>query len=271
MPGIVMESDNAEPGRFLRHPSEESVFRNHNQAPAETNGRVNGTAKLKSASTNHLVNGKITPSHLASPGDSSLQFHSSKATQLSTMSALNESPPEIEHITVGYQPVSTLIGRLCQDTFNELKDVINTLADAPGPQSTNSQPASSQLNTQLTSNGSDAVASAQKKMRLMKFAQDRRAQFIKSLVLTQWSRQSADVSKVIDLKVWLDRQRSYYDEVWYWLGDMKRSLGPAKMPNPDIPTALESLTTGKASGWPDVSFLRFCARLSPSSRLRLVD
>ena len=258
-----MESNDAEPGRFLRHPSEENVFQHHNQAPAEVNGRMNGTVKSTSASANHLVNGQITPSHLASPGDRSLQLHSSKATQPSTMSAVDESLPEIEHITVGYQPLSTLIGRLCQETFNNLKEVIDALADAPGPQSTNPQPASSQLSNQSTSIFSDAAASVQKKMRLMKFAQDRRAQFIKCLVLTQWSRQSADVSKVIDLKVWLDRQRSYYDEVWYWLGDMKRSLGPAKMPNPDIPTALESLTTGKASGWPDVSF-------SPMRRASLV-
>ncbi|KAI9886598.1 MAG: peptidylprolyl isomerase fpr4 [Watsoniomyces obsoletus] len=170
------------------------------------------------------------------------------------MSPASDLPPEIEHITVGYQPVSTLISRLCQGTFNDLRDVINAMAEMPVAPPRNGV-TSGHHHIAVNGSGDDSPANVGKKMRLMKFAQDRRAQFIKALVLTQWSRQSAEVSKVIDLKVWLDRQRSYYDEAWYWLGDMKRSLAPAKMPNPDLKTALEALSTGKSREYPDLGYI----------------
>lgn len=166
----------------------------------------------------------------------------------------DEEPPEIEHITVGYQPLSKLITRLAQDTFNNLREVIDAMAEMSVSPTPNGHNPPKLLNSHVTVNGDDENSTnIQKKMRLMNFAQDRRAQFIKALVLTQWSRQSEDVSKVIDLKVWLDRQRYLYDEAWYWLGDLKRSLEPAKLPNPDLRTAVEVLSTGKASWLPKVS------------------
>ncbi|KZF22367.1 MED14-domain-containing protein [Xylona heveae TC161] len=166
---------------------------------------------------------------------------------------LQEAPAEIEHITMGYQPLSRLVSRLAQETFNNLGEVVNAMSEL-----TVSKPAgqmSSAYGNHVNGNANVSAANVEKKMLLMRFAQARRDQFIKTLVLSQWSRQAGDVSKAIDLKVWLDRQRALYEEAGAWMGELKRNLEPAKMPNPDLRTALEVLSTGKASWMPDLGYL----------------
>ncbi|KAI9834942.1 MAG: hypothetical protein M1819_002665 [Sarea resinae] len=167
--------------------------------------------------------------------------------------SFHELPPEIEHITMGYQPLSKLITRLTQDCFNNLTEVLEAMSDVSLPPNSSSAHGTDQPG--VNGHGGASELNVQKKMRLMNFAQTRREQFIKVLVLSQWSRQAADVSKVIDLKVWLDRQRGLYDEAGGWLGEMKRNLEPAKMPNPDLKTALEVLSTGRASWLPDLGYI----------------
>lgn len=166
-------------------------------------------------------------------------------------------PPEIEHITFGYLPLSRLIIRLVQETFNGLDEVINEMSDLQVTQSTQNAPANN-LDPHINGNGivHNSQANVQKKLRILNFAQDRRAQFIKILVLSQWSRQADAISKVIDLKVWLDGQVRIYDDASGWMGELKRVLAPLKMPNPDLKTALEALSLGKASWLPDVRTLK---------------
>lgn len=167
--------------------------------------------------------------------------------------AFHRLPPEIEHITFGYLPLSKLITRLVQESFNDLTQVIEDMSAMQiQGQSQQSSANYSHNHVNGTASGSTSQVNVQKKLRLLNFAQDRRAQFIKLLVLSQWSRQAGDVSKAIDLKVWLDRQRALYDDAGGWMGELKRNLGPAKMPNPDLQTSLEVLSTGKASWLPDV-------------------
>ena len=167
-------------------------------------------------------------------------------------------PPEIEHITFGYQPLSKLITRLVQETFNGLTDVINEVSEMQVTP-LNSHAGVSHLNNQVNGNGHSNVSqgSGPKKLHLLNFAQDRRAQFIKTLVLSQWSRQAEAVGKVIDLKVWLDGQTRIFDDATLWMGELKRILAPFKMPSPDLKTALEVLSSGKASWLPDVGLAVF--------------
>lgn len=156
---------------------------------------------------------------------------------------MGQLPPEIEHITFGYLSFSDLTTRLVQETFNGLTECINEMSElqtAQGNGATAADP--SQVN-------------ARKKLRLLNFAQERRAQFIKILVLSQWSRQAESVSRVIDMKVWLDNKRRLYDDACNWMGELKRILGPERMPNPDIKTALEVLSQGKAPGLPDLGYI----------------
>ena len=156
-------------------------------------------------------------------------------------------PPEILHITEGYLPLSRLITRLAQDTFNGLNELINEMADM--------QPAQNNALPYMNGVGVSQVSqiNVQKKTRLWDFAQDRRAKFIKILVLSQWSRQADLVGKVIDLNCWLRTQKDIYKLAVDWVGELKRQMGPMKLPSPDLKTALEALSTGKAGWLPDVS------------------
>lgn len=167
-------------------------------------------------------------------------------------------PPEIEHITTGYIPLSTLIPRLVQETFNGLNDVIDEMTEleaSPPSRDTQLNYATPQLNGAGASVSSQV--NIQKKLRMLNFAQDRRAQFIKILVLSQWSRQVIPISKVIDLTCWLNQQKRLYKDAKWWMGELKRILGPAKTPDPDLKTALEALSLSKASWLPDVRIYTF--------------
>lgn len=169
---------------------------------------------------------------------------------------VGQLPPEIEHITFGYLPLSRIITRLAQDTFNSLNDVISDIADLVVSQPSPNHPPS-YLNPHVNGNGSDdkLEANVRKKERLFDFAKDRRAQFIKILVLLDWSRQMDAISKVIDLKVWLDGQRKIYEDATLWMGELRRLLGPLRLSNPDLKTALAALSLGKAPWLPDVRVL----------------
>ncbi|KAL8707515.1 MAG: hypothetical protein Q9220_007457 [cf. Caloplaca sp. 1 TL-2023] len=152
-------------------------------------------------------------------------------------------PPEIEHVTFGYLPLSTLITRAVQETFNSLTEVINQL---------------SELQVLPLDNSTDADKSqtnVQKKTRLLDLAQDQRARYIKILVLSQWSRQAEATSRVIDLKIWLDGQRRLYDDACNWMGELKRIMESQRMPNPDLATALDALSLGRAPNLPDLGYL----------------
>ncbi|KAI9803840.1 MAG: hypothetical protein M1825_001720 [Sarcosagium campestre] len=250
MPGTLLANGPTEVG-----PGGVTTMDREDAHRSVTNGLV--VADGGDRSSLHGVNGDVG----ARAGPSGAKTSLDVVSKGEAMTEQLGPPPDIEHITAGYQPLSKLISRLVQDTFNELGSVIEQLADmAPHPNST-SHPKSNNLysnhanSNAQSSSTNNSPSNIQKKARLMRFVQDRRAQFIKVLVITQWSRQSEDVSKAIDLKIWLDRQRALYDEAWIWMGDLKRSLGPARMPNPDIKTALEVMTTGRASWMPDLGYI----------------
>ena len=167
---------------------------------------------------------------------------------------VGQLPPEIEHVTFGYIPFSSLISRLVQETFNDLTDVINDMSDMPVPQPGQSAP-HNHVHQQSNGNGDSSQANVQKKLRMLHFASDRRAQFIKILILSRWARHVEAVSKVIDLNFWLNNQIGQYNECCAWMGELKRRLIPLREPNPDIKTALRVLSLGKASWLPDLDYL----------------
>jgi len=164
-------------------------------------------------------------------------------------------PPEIEHITYGYIPLSRLISRLAQETFNNLTDVIDEISTTGAAEATsNSSFPSNQINGNrgVDARNSDIL----KRQRMLEWAQQRRDDFIKILVLSQWSRQAEQVGKCIDLNVWLGTQRRTYNDAVAWVGEFKRVVEHTKLPNPDLKTALEALSLGKASWLPDVRHRR---------------
>ena len=165
----------------------------------------------------------------------------------------SQLPPEIKHVTFGYVRLASLISRLVQETFNDLTEVISDMSDMPISHPNQNAP----LNHvhQQNGNGDTSQTNVQKKLRMLHFASDRRAQFIKILILSRWARQVEAVSKVIDLNFWLSNQIGQYNECCAWMGELKRRLIPLREPNPDIKTALEVLSLGKASWLPNLDYL----------------
>ena len=178
--------------------------------------------------------------------------HRKPSTAVDTL--VGQLPPEIEHVTFGYVKFSSLISRLVQETFNGLTDVISDMSDMPVSQPSQSVPLN-HVHQPTNGNGDPSQANVQKKLRMLNFATDRRAQFIKVLILSRWARQVEAVSKVIDLNFWLGNQIGQYSECCAWMGELKRRLIPLREPNPDIKTGLEVLSLGKASWLPDLDYL----------------
>ncbi|KAF1843894.1 MED14-domain-containing protein [Cucurbitaria berberidis CBS 394.84] len=169
----------------------------------------------------------------------------------------SQLPPEIAHISAeAYNPLSTLIVRLSQECYNDLGDALQKMADIPLAQQTNGVLPNG-LGPHGAANGQEnAKANAQKKMLLMKFAQENRAKFIKLLVLTEWGKKAAvDVSKLIDLYTWTKEQDVHMQAADFAIDSIKRHASIAKENNPDITTALEILSTGKASWMPSLDYI----------------
>ncbi|KAI4180858.1 MAG: hypothetical protein L6R41_006977 [Letrouitia leprolyta] len=187
---------------------------------------------LQESVNNTQVNGDITASRV------SLEKPSVGMENVS-----DQLPPEIEHIGEGYISLTNIVTRLVQDTFNGLTECINDMSGLPV------------LQREEDSTASATQINLEKKQRMLVFAQERRAQFIKVLVLSQWSRQAEAVSKVIDLKQWLELRRRLYDGACNWLGELARIMEMERMPNPDLKTALEVLSLGEIPGLPDLGYL----------------
>lgn len=174
-----------------------------------------------------------------------------------TQDKYSQLPPEIAHIPAeAYNPLSTLLVRMSQECYNGLGDALQNMADIPLAQQTNGVMPNG-LGSHGTANSQDnAKANMQKKMLLMKFAQDQRAKFIKLLVLTEWGKKAAvDVSKLIDLYAWTKEQSAHMEAADYALDSIRNHANEIKENNPDITTALDILSTGKASWMPSLDYI----------------
>ena len=113
-----------------------------------------------------------------------------------------------------------------------------------------------QVNGIVPHTSEDASESSLKKKRLlMDFANGQRDLFIKTLVLSDWSRNEADMGKLTDVKVWQDRRRLAQIDAASAIGRIEANMKSAKVPAPNIEGAMELLSTGKASWVPDLSYV----------------
>ena len=235
---------------------------------AMTSGNMEGIKREDYANGNTQTNGAHPPvngtyANGIPTTPSEIQHQTSTAIE----NLMGQLPPEIQHITEGYVPFSTLISRLVQETFNGLTDTINDMADIPVSQS-GQNGTLNHVNNRPNGNAS-MDGNVQKKLRILNFANDKRAQFIKILILSRWARQADAVSKVIDLNVWANTRIGEYKNCVSWIGELKRMLIPLRDPNPDIKTALEVLSLGKASWLPDLDYLPH-QNLSPHQLLNVL-
>ncbi|KAL4785824.1 mediator of RNA polymerase II transcription subunit 14 [Aspergillus varians] len=167
------------------------------------------------------------------------------------VSPATREPPELQHITQGFFPLSKLVNRSVQQCWNDLADLITELAEIQvSSQDLTSPPLP--INGKLP--GNQSPESTQKKLRALEFTQAKRGEFIKLLVLSQWSRQAADVSRLIDIQNFIRTQHQAYAGALQWMGDMKRDLVRAQVANPDLRTSLEVLSKGEVVSMPDLGY-----------------
>lgn len=179
---------------------------------------------------------------MAATIDSAHVGDSSVATlkqQLHNSQQLVSDPPPIPHVVNNFIPLKTVISSLIYYASSELRNILETL------------PATT----------SDMT----KKRKLLDFIVKIRVQFVKVFVLTKWAKSSDDISKTIDVVSWLNGQQNCFQNVIGALVLVEKSLGGAKLRNPDLETALEVFTAGR----PAHSLREFVPvkKLSPSTIL----
>ncbi|KAL9095528.1 MAG: hypothetical protein Q9165_002399 [Trypethelium subeluteriae] len=176
----------------------------------------------------------------------------------SLVESWNQLPPELQHFEESYLPLSTLIERVAQQCYNGLEDVIQQMAEKPKDEA--QQSGAPIVNGIGHHNGTNAGSQLskedlRKRTLLMTFARDQRDKLIKLMVLTQWSRQIGDITKLIDIFNWLLSQMRTHEEAARWTGQIRLNMLGEKQSNPDIRTALEVLTSGKASWMPELNYI----------------
>lgn len=244
MPGVVM--DNASAGDSTKEP----VFHAYQNDPIAS---IPGPAKVDGSygfdGEPVHVNGDLKESKEVDESNQGPQ-----ATVPENAQAVSEGPFPLTHITHGFFPFAKLINRSVQDCWNELSEVIAELAEIQVPSQDENHPS---LLSKGKSTGNQTTENVHKKLRLLDFAHAKRAEFIKLLVLSQWSQQAADVSKLIDVQGFIRMRHLAYGGAVQWVGEMKRDLVRAQVANPDLRTALEVLYRGEVSSMPDVSYFLF--------------
>lgn len=129
----------------------------------------------------------------------------------------SQQPPEIPHITTNIIPLSDILRKFSEFSYAELSHIIQI-------QPTNEA----------------------KKKKLLELIVYLRQEYVRLYVLTKWSKISAqDFSKLIDLLAWLREQTNYFTNLIWATKSINQSLLSAKLPNPDIITALEVFTEGR--------------------------
>ena len=129
------------------------------------------------------------------------------------------NPPEIPHITTNFVPLSRVLTNLVFQSYSELTNILETLPS---------------VNSDLA-----------RKRRLLDYLVKCRQEFVKAYVLTKWAKVSDQISTCIDVVSWLNGQQNCFTNVVNVLYDIERTLGGAKLRNPDIETALEVLKSGQ--------------------------
>ncbi|KKY18928.1 putative rna polymerase ii holoenzyme mediator complex component [Phaeomoniella chlamydospora] len=210
------------------------------------------------------VNGRVNGQTTNGVQDRQLQNGNIKTAEYTS-----DLPPEVRHITETMVPLGSLISRQAQECWNGLSELVNELADLP-VSTVSSQPngVGGRVIPQPGMPWGDmSEANLQKKERILKWAHDQRAFFIKLMVLSGWSRTMPEMHKAIDMSNWLREQLFYYDNACDLMGFMRRDLVFAQIPNPDLKTAIEVLATGRSLSFPDLGYTE-PKPLSPEKTLK---
>lgn len=208
---------------------------------------VNGVGMVKREPSPNKVKGGATP--MTNGYDTPMEADAPKQAQAALnapdqASKMDNLPPEIAHITQNFIGIPFLLQRLAQKSHNDLQTKIEELAKIPIPQGS--------LNGNAGTTEDNSEENQNKKANLLNFIQDMHGKWVKALVISEWSRKAGQVSKLIDLNVHINEQLAKYDQGLDFMGHIKRGLYQARLPDPDLKTALQVLSTGQAPWFPEV-------------------
>jgi mediator of RNA polymerase II transcription subunit 14 len=167
-------------------------------------------------------------------------------------SSMDDLPDEIQHITADIQSLGFVISRLAQFSHGQLQEQILSLASKPLPQAITNGNA----NYQATGAEDTSAESIEKKLSLLKFIQGLHTRWVKALVITEWSKKAGEVSRLIDIRSHLAKKVEEINQVFFDLVNTKRDLHWAKVPSPDLKTALEVLSSGEVTWMPEFGYLK---------------
>lgn len=220
-----------------------AIRSNHDRDLKVANG-INGAVGKREPSPNKAAKAGSGAPQIN--GDIDMQKQAQAASSASSQAnSISNLPPEIAHITENFFPLPFILQRLAQKSHNDLQLKIEELANMPVGQGA--------MNGNAPGVGEDSSeANQNKKANLLTFVQDMHSKWIKALVMSEWSRKSAQVSKLIDIHSHIIEQLRKYDMSLDRMGHIKRNLYGARLPDPDVKTALQVLSTGQAPFMPDV-------------------
>ncbi|RAK75109.1 mediator of RNA polymerase II transcription subunit 14 [Aspergillus fijiensis CBS 313.89] len=227
MPGVVMDTANIG-GQMKGSPTDSQ---NGVSCSAGEKAPMKGSAVVQNGS-------------LYAAGLEKGSAYRTDASTITPVLAKTRELPELPHVTQGFFPFSTLLNRSAQQCWNDLLDLITELAEI---QVAPNDPGYASVPIAGKPPGNQSSENLQKKLRVLEFAHAKRADFIKLLVLSQWGRQAADVSKLIDIQNFIRTRHQAYTGALQWIGEMKKDLVRAQVANPDIRTSLEVLSKGRVA------------------------
>lgn len=165
---------------------------------------------------------------------------------------MDDLPDEIQHITAASMPLGLLLSRLAQISHNHLQDLIAELATRPVAQTSAANGAPDYRSTTAEDTSPESL---EKKRLLLEFIQHLHTRWVKALVITEWSRKAEPVGRLIDLKNHIEQQLGHFTQQFAALADVKKQLVFARLPSPDLKTALEVLSSGEVSWMPEFGYI----------------
>lgn len=179
-----------------------------------------------------------------------------------------ENPPDLDQSwreSDSNKSLGLLMDRTASQCYYDLNKLLTEMSELP------SEPQQQQPIGVIPHTGHDTSENSLKRKRmLMEWANNQRDRFIKTLVLSDWCRNEPEKARLIDVKVWQDKQNFAHRDCTQAVANTKNNMIPAKMPNPNIEGAMEVLATGKASWVPDLGYIPPKA-LTPKQILRTLQ
>ncbi|CAK7266929.1 mediator complex subunit [Sporothrix epigloea] len=230
-----------------------AVHSNHDKDPDGKLGspKVSGINGIDSSTADET---RLSNGNMSSTAVTGAAARSDAATSLRPL-RINDLPDEIQHITTNYIPLGLLLQRLAQKTHNNLQDLIRELARKPvagsGGNTATGIPPPLQSGTE-----DGSVENVEKKKALLDFARNEHANWVKALVITEWSKKASQISTLIDLENHMfEEELVRYEQAVFTMLNLKRNLNDARVSSPDLKTALNVLSRGAAGWMPDLGFL----------------